>query len=68
MLNFDWISLITYEVQTNTCAVLEIVFESVQQKYLGKTKFDQQVMNLSRRKPSLTNLHCTHLEIQEVTH
>ena len=43
-------------------AVLEIVFESVQQKHLDKTIFDHQVVNFVRkRKASLTNPHCTHL-------
>ena len=48
--------------------MLEIVFESVQQKHLDETIFDQQIVSLSGKKANLTNLHCTHLEIKEVTH
>ena len=37
-------SVFTY-IHCNTCTVLKIVFESVQQKHLDKTIFDQQVVN-----------------------
>ena len=48
--------------------VLEIIFESVQQKHQDKTIFDQQVVNFVwKKKASLTNLYCTHLCIMRYT-
>ena len=39
-------SVFTYMyIHCNTCTVFKIVFESVQQKHLDKTIFDQQVVN-----------------------
>ena len=41
-------SVFTY-IHCNTCTVLKIVFESVQQKHLDKTIFDQQVVNFVQK-------------------
>ena len=48
-------------------SVLEIVFESVQQKHLDNTLFDQQVVNFVRKNASLMNQQCTHLWVMRYT-
>ena len=47
------IVLVTYVLY----AALEIVFESVQQKHLDKTIFDQQVVNFVRKNKLISQTH-----------
>ena len=52
------------------CYNIEIVFESIQQKYLDKTKFDQQTMSLVLKTstvPIYGLWRYTHVEVH-VTH